>query len=135
MKKLWFALSIVAFSGASLSAAEEKNIVETAVSAGSFKTLAAALTASGDYAGQVLRVAINPGGCSGFEYTFSFTPSTNTDDKVFEANGARVVVDETSLELLTGATLDFKTSLMGSHFAITNPNATSGCGCGNSFGV
>jgi iron-sulfur cluster assembly accessory protein len=94
-----------------------------------------ALTASGEHAGQMLRIAINPGGCSGFEYAFSFTPAANADDTLVENAGARVVIDETSLALLNGAMLDYETNLIGAHFAIKNPNATSGCGCGNSFGV
>jgi iron-sulfur cluster insertion protein len=95
----------------------------------------ASLTETGEFAGQKLRIAINPGGCSGFEYAFSFTATANADDKVFEHNGAIVLIDETSLGLMDGAVLDFETSLMGAHFSIKNPNASSGCGCGNSFGI
>jgi iron-sulfur cluster insertion protein len=94
-----------------------------------------ALTASGEFAGQMLRLTVNPGGCSGFEYAYSFTSTTQDDDKIFENNGARLVVDAASLQLLGGAVLDYETNLMGAHFAIKNPNATSGCGCGNSFGI
>lgn len=92
-----------------------------------------ALTASGDYQGQLLRLAVNPGGCSGFEYAFSFDTAVLTSDHVFEHAGARMVVDQASLDLLNGCTLNYKDDLMGAMFVVENPNATSGCGCGNSF--
>ena len=94
-----------------------------------------ALTATGEFAGQMLRLAVNPGGCSGFEYAYSFTTTTNPDDKVFENAGARLVVDDVSLGLLAGTVLDYESNLMGAQFSVKNPNATSGCGCGNSFGI
>lgn len=92
-----------------------------------------ALTASGDFAGQMLRLAVNPGGCSGFEYAFKFDSTTNADDKVFERDGAKLVIDTASLDLLNGSTLNYIDNLMGAMFVVENPNATSGCGCGNSF--
>lgn len=94
-----------------------------------------ALTASGEHAGHALRLAVDPGGCSGFEYKFSFTQAATDEDRTFTHNNARLVVDGVSLGLLGGATLDYTETLMGSHFKIINPNATSGCGCGNSFGI
>jgi iron-sulfur cluster insertion protein len=94
-----------------------------------------ALTAGGEFAGKMLRLSINPGGCSGFEYAYEFIAAPTPDDEVFEKDGARLVVDATSLDLLRGAQLDFESGLMGSMFVVKNPNATSGCGCGNSFGV
>lgn len=83
--------------------------------------------------GERLRISVLGGGCSGFQYSFAAESLKNADDRLFGAAGAEVVIDETSLGLLTGAELDFSDDLMGAAFTITNPNATSSCGCGNSF--
>ena len=80
-----------------------------------------------------LRVAVLAGGCSGFQYRFELDPQTQPDDLVIERGAARVVVDSVSLDLLGGAELDYTDALMGSHFAVRNPNAKSACGCGTSF--
>lgn len=85
--------------------------------------------------GVMLRVSVSGGGCSGFQYGFSFDTERNADDHLFERDGARVVIDDVSLELLSGAEIDFVEELAGAHFAIRNPNATSSCGCGTSFSV
>ena len=85
--------------------------------------------------GASLRVAVEAGGCSGMRYDFNLAESIDPDDLVVEQDGVRVLVDSTSLEFLAGATLDWHDSLMGSHFKVTNPQATSGCGCGVSFAV
>lgn len=82
-----------------------------------------------------LRVAVLAGGCSGFQYRFELDEAPAEDDLVIERNGARVVVDPASLDLLAGAELDYTDELMGSHFAVRNPNASSACGCGTSFSV
>ncbi len=82
-----------------------------------------------------LRIAVSGGGCSGFQYGLSFDDQTNPDDRVFERDGVGVVVDDTSLDLLNGAEVDFVEDLMGASFQIRNPNAASSCGCGNSFSV
>jgi iron-sulfur cluster insertion protein len=82
-----------------------------------------------------LRIAVSGGGCSGFQYGFTFDEATNEDDVVFERNGVTVVVDEVSLDLLSGAEIDFVEDLMGASFQIKNPNAASSCGCGNSFSI
>ena len=82
-----------------------------------------------------LRVAVLAGGCSGFQYKFALDPAPQPDDIVVEREGARVLVDPASLDLLAGAELDFTDELMASHFTIRNPNATSACGCGVSFSV
>jgi iron-sulfur cluster assembly accessory protein len=82
-----------------------------------------------------LRVEVLAGGCSGFQYKFDLTATRHPDDLVIEADGATVYVDPTSLDLLAGAELDFKDALMGAHFAVKNPNATSACGCGTSFSI
>jgi len=82
-----------------------------------------------------LRIAVSGGGCSGFQYGFSFDDRRNDDDVVFERDGVGVVVDEVSLDLLNGAEIDFVEDLMGAAFQIRNPNAASSCGCGNSFSI
>ena len=82
-----------------------------------------------------LRIAVSGGGCSGFQYSFSFDEERHEDDVVFEKDGITVVVDEVSLGLLDGAEIDFVEDLMGASFQIRNPNAASSCGCGNSFSI
>ncbi|MBI1778897.1 MAG: iron-sulfur cluster insertion protein ErpA [Proteobacteria bacterium] len=82
-----------------------------------------------------LRLAVTGGGCSGFQYNFSFDDAVTGEDKLFERDGAAVVIDETSLELLAGSELDFVEDLVGAAFQVKNPNATSKCGCGSSFSV
>ena len=83
----------------------------------------------------MLRVAVSGGGCSGFQYGFTLDDTVNPDDKVIEKAGAKVVIDDMSLNMLAGSEIDFVEELVGSSFAIRNPNATSSCGCGNSFAV
>ena len=85
--------------------------------------------------GKALRVAVEGGGCSGFQYDFSIDQTRNDDDIVFTAHGVDVVVDDMSIELIDHAELDYVQDLMGSYFAVTNPNATASCGCGTSFSV
>jgi iron-sulfur cluster assembly accessory protein len=80
-----------------------------------------------------LRVAVKPGGCSGFSYEMFFDADVATDDQAASYGQVRVIVDQASAQLLTGATLDYKDGLQGAGFAINNPNATRTCGCGNSF--
>jgi iron-sulfur cluster insertion protein len=82
-----------------------------------------------------LRIAVSGGGCSGFQYGFSFDDTRQDGDQVFERDGVQVVVDDTSLDLLNGAEIDFVEDMMGASFQIKNPNAASACGCGNSFSV
>ncbi len=82
-----------------------------------------------------LRVAVLAGGCSGFQYKFELDEAVQPDDLVVERGPARVVVDPVSMDLLAGAQLDYTDELMGSHFTVRNPNATSACGCGTSFSV
>lgn len=84
---------------------------------------------------QMLRVAVLAGGCSGFQYSFELTEAPDAEDRVVSRDGARVVVDPASLDLLAGAELDFTDALMGAHFTVRNPNATSSCGCGTSFSI
>jgi len=82
-----------------------------------------------------LRVAVLAGGCSGFQYKFELDDAEQPDDLVIQQGAARVLVDPVSLELLAGGELDFSDELMGSYFAVRNPNAKSACGCGTSFSV
>jgi iron-sulfur cluster assembly accessory protein len=84
---------------------------------------------------RALRVEVLAGGCSGFQYKFDLTAAQNPDDLVIAHDGATVFVDPTRLDLLAGAELDYKDTLMGAHFAVQNPNATSSCGCGTSFSI
>ena len=80
-----------------------------------------------------LRVAVRPGGCSGFSYEMFFDTDLAADDVATSFGSVRVVVDPTSATLLQGATLDYKDGLQGAGFSINNPNASRTCGCGNSF--
>lgn len=82
-----------------------------------------------------LRVAVLAGGCSGFQYSFALDDAQAEDDLVIEQGAARVLIDPASLDLLAGAELDYTDALMGAHFAVRNPNASSGCGCGTSFAI
>ncbi|MCV2889213.1 HesB/IscA family protein [Ruegeria aquimaris] len=84
--------------------------------------------------GQVLRVAVEGGGCSGFQYEIALD-QPKEDDLVLEGQGERVVVDAVSLPFLENATIDFTEELIGARFVIDNPNATSSCGCGTSFSI
>ncbi len=82
-----------------------------------------------------LRVYIEGGGCSGFQYGFQFDETTEEDDLLMEYQGIKVVVDMLSLQYLSGAEVDFKDDIMGSRFLINNPNASATCGCGSSFSI
>ena len=103
------------------------------VSAGAAKRIVALTAAEG--ANVMFRVAVNGGGCSGYQYDFSFDDGRTEDDLLIERDGARVLVDQVSLGFLGGAEIDFVEDLMGAHFEIKNPNAKSSCGCGTSFSV
>ena len=81
----------------------------------------------------VLRVAVRPGGCSGFSYEMFFDSDVAEEDEMAEFAGVRVAVDPSSAQLLTGASLDYKDGLQGAGFSIHNPNAQRTCGCGQSF--
>jgi iron-sulfur cluster insertion protein len=82
-----------------------------------------------------LRVFVQGGGCSGFEYGFTWDSTENEDDFVIDKGEIKVLIDAMSMQYLTGATIDFKEEVMGSNFVITNPNAKTSCGCGSSFAV
>lgn len=82
-----------------------------------------------------LRLAVDAGGCSGFQYRFALEDAPAEDDLVVQEGPARVFVDPVSLDLLAGAELDWTEALIGAHFAVRNPQAVSACGCGTSFSV
>ena len=104
-------------------------ITLTPTAATKVKTL---LDAEGE-PGLALRVAVRPGGCSGFSYEMFFDSDVAAEDQTADYDGVRVVVDPSSASLLTGATLDYKDGLQQAGFAIDNPNAQRTCGCGQSF--
>jgi iron-sulfur cluster insertion protein len=80
-----------------------------------------------------LRVFVTGGGCSGFQYGFTFEEASNEDDTSLEKNGVTLLIDPMSFQYLVGAEIDFQESAEGAQFVIKNPNATSTCGCGSSF--
>lgn len=83
----------------------------------------------------VLRLAVEGGGCSGFQYKFDMADGPAADDMISETDGVRLVVDPVSLDLIAGSTVDYVESLGGSAFKVENPQAAAGCGCGASFGI
>jgi len=85
--------------------------------------------------GAMLRVAVNGGGCSGFQYAFDIVADRNDDDLVIEKSGITVLVDEISAEYMKDSEIDFSDELIGAAFKINNPNATASCGCGTSFSL
>lgn len=82
-----------------------------------------------------LRVFVTGGGCSGFEYGFTFDEDADEEDTAFENSGVTLLVDSLSYQYLVGAEIDFMEDLQGSRFVVNNPNATTTCGCGNSFAI
>lgn len=82
-----------------------------------------------------LRVFVTGGGCSGFEYGFTFDEDREDDDSTIEQNGVMLLIDPLSYQYLAGAEIDFREDLQGSRFIVTNPSASATCGCGNSFSV
>jgi iron-sulfur cluster assembly accessory protein len=83
----------------------------------------------------ILRLSVEGGGCSGFQYKFGFADAVEGDDIVAETDGVKLVVDPVSLDLVRGCSVDFVESLGGAAFRVDNPNAAAGCGCGSSFAV
>ncbi|MEL7444763.1 MAG: iron-sulfur cluster assembly accessory protein [Pseudomonadota bacterium] len=83
----------------------------------------------------ILRLSVEGGGCSGFQYKFDLSDTPEGDDCVSETNGVRLVVDPVSLDLVGGSVVDFVESLGGAAFRVENPQAAAGCGCGSSFGI
>lgn len=83
----------------------------------------------------ILRLSVEGGGCSGFQYKFDLSDNAESDDNISETDGVKLVVDPVSLDLVAGSTVDFVESLGGAAFRVENPNAAAGCGCGTSFGI
>ena len=83
----------------------------------------------------ILRLSVEGGGCSGFQYRFGLAEAVEPEDMAVERDGVTLVVDDVSLDLLAGSEVDFVEDLMGAYFRVTNPNAESTCGCGTSFSV
>jgi iron-sulfur cluster assembly accessory protein len=90
---------------------------------------------AGEPATPMLRVSVEGGGCSGFQYKFDLVGSGEADDLVIDTDGARVLIDPVSLGFLAGSQIDFVDDLIGSSFKINNPQATASCGCGTSFAI
>jgi iron-sulfur cluster assembly accessory protein len=89
----------------------------------------------GEPSGAMLRVSVEGGGCSGFQYKFDIEQARGEDDVVIARDGATVLIDPVSLEFMAGAEIDFVDDLIGASFRINNPQATASCGCGTSFTV
>nr|WP_137677049.1 iron-sulfur cluster assembly accessory protein [Parerythrobacter lutipelagi] len=83
----------------------------------------------------ILRLSVEGGGCSGFQYKFDLAGAPDADDAVSETGGVKLVVDPISLDLVSGSVVDFVESLGGAAFKVENPQAAAGCGCGSSFGI
>jgi len=83
----------------------------------------------------ILRLSVEGGGCSGFQYKFELARSVEPDDRVSVCDGVKLVVDPVSFDLVAGSTVDFVESLGGAAFRVDNPQAAAGCGCGSSFGI
>ncbi|HRN85266.1 MAG TPA: iron-sulfur cluster insertion protein ErpA [Hyphomicrobium sp.] len=90
---------------------------------------------AGEPAGTMLRVSVEGGGCSGFQYQFDLVDGAAGDDAVIERDGAKVLIDPVSMAYLSGSEIDFVDDLIGAAFKIQNPNATASCGCGTSFSL
>jgi iron-sulfur cluster assembly accessory protein len=85
--------------------------------------------------GSMLRISVNGGGCSGFQYAFDVERTRQDDDLVIEKDGAAVLVDQVSLQYMDGSVIEFVDDLIGQSFKIENPHATASCGCGTSFSI
>lgn len=83
----------------------------------------------------MLRIVVNAGGCHGMQYTFDFDTQQNEDDTIFQNQGAKVIIDQASLSIISGSEIDYKEDLIGAAFVLNNPQAASSCGCGNSFSL
>ena len=110
--------------------AEAQNVSLTASAARRIAEIAA-----GDPATPLLRVSVEGGGCSGFQYKFDLVAGSEPDDVILERDGAKVLIDPMSLQYMAGSEIDFVDDLMGASFKIKNPLATASCGCGTSFAL
>ena len=111
------------------------NMSETAVIVTDRAARRIAQIVAGEPATPMLRVSVEGGGCSGFQYKFDLVGASVADDTVIEREGARVLIDPVSLQYLAGSQIDFADELIGASFRIDNPNATASCGCGTSFAL
>ncbi|MBW4030428.1 MAG: iron-sulfur cluster insertion protein ErpA [Acidobacteria bacterium] len=111
----------------------KKNVEPISLTDAAIAKVAELIASEGTDEVLALRVAVKPGGCSGFNYDMYFDSEFADDDVVSEFSGVKVAIDAASADLLVGSTLDFADGLQGAGFHITNPNATRTCGCGNSF--
>ena len=84
---------------------------------------------------QFFRITVLGGGCAGFQYKFEFSEEINDDDILFDYSNAKILIDKTSIELIQGSKIDYVNELIGSSFKISNPQASSSCGCGTSFSI
>jgi len=109
----------------------ESAVVVTERAAGRIREIAAAEA----FDAPALRISVEGGGCSGFQYKFDMVGGTEPDDVVLEKDGARVLIDPVSLEYMAGSQIDFVDDLMGASFKIINPKAVASCGCGVSFTI
>jgi iron-sulfur cluster assembly accessory protein len=105
------------------------------VSDNAFKRIKILTAPNQEDAGKKLRVSVNSGGCSGFKYKYTFEHDTRNDDLILTKNDSSVLIDPISQQFLDGSVIDYKETLGFASFEITNPNAQSKCGCGNSFSV
>ena len=110
-----------------------ETIAPVTVSARAAEKIASIL--SNEDSGAMLRVAVEGGGCSGFQYKFDIVSTHDDDDLILDANGYKVLVDTVSVEYMEGSEIDFSDELIGAAFKIVNPNATASCGCGTSFSL
>lgn len=99
------------------------------------RKLQSLMQASNDNQPVILKVTINSGGCSGFQYRFDLVNAADPDDHVFTQDGVQVAIDDVSLGLIEGSEIDYAEEMIGSAFMIRNPNASASCGCGNSFSL
>ncbi len=108
--------------------------IDIQMSASAAKQIKAIMAKNKD-AGGFLRVAVDGGGCSGFQYRFEFAEAPNEDDLIIERDGAKILIDEVSQSFLVGSEIDYVNEIIGSAFKIHNPNAKAACGCGTSFSI
>jgi iron-sulfur cluster assembly accessory protein len=127
--------SVQRFDGSHIKTTTECHMSEATVTVSDRAARRIAQIVAGDPATPMLRVSVEGGGCSGFQYKFDLVAERDADDLVIEKGGARVLVDPVSLGLLNGSEIDFVEDLMGAAFKVKNPNATASCGCGTSFAI
>ena len=118
-----------------LNAVEDGNTMQINLTPSAVSTVQQFLQEQGAADGAGLRVAVLPGGCSGFQYGLNIEDSPENDDEILELEGVKVFVDPFSAQYLEGVEIDYVTTMMGSGFTFKNPNAAGGCGCGSSFTV